>query len=182
MARKQSVQEEIDEATLPIVPGRRTTRPRQTLLDPQAPMPGALKHVGPKRIESVKDRKKADPKHLRDRFSLYCRELGRTYGDTPRALALVFDIPLEDAQARESELHQEITRAVNTMSNKDLFDMHSISKPHRMMRIREIFYSDNLPAVLKATDMLEEMDSHAKSSGDTWEDWIASVPLDVRKR
>jgi hypothetical protein len=181
MARKQSVQEEIDEATLPIVPGRRTTRPRQTLLDPQAPMPGALKHVGPKRIESAKEKKKADPKHLRDRFTIYCQELGKTYGDTARALALAFDIPLEEAQARKGDLHQEITRSINAMSNKDLFDMHGISKPYRMMRLREIFYSDNLAAVLKSTDMIAEEDSHAKSSGDTWEDWIASVPLE-RKR
>jgi hypothetical protein len=178
VSKKQSAQQEIDDATLPIVPGRRTTRTRQTLLDPQAPMPGAMKHVGPVSPTQVEHRKeKADPKHLRDLFPLYCRELGKSMGDPAPALAVVFDIPIQEAQERQVELHHEITRAVNAMTNKELFDMHGISKAHRMMRLREILYSDNLAGVLKATDMLEEMDSHSKSSGDTWEDWIAGEML-----
>src|SRR5215813_6100872 len=174
MPRKKLIQDDVDEATLPIVPGRRTAKAsKQQLLDPQAPMPGAMKHVGPKPLSSEKRARQADPKHLRDRFALYCRELAKSFGDPIPALAIVFDIPIEEAREREVELHREITKAVNAMSNKDLFDMHGVSKAHRVMRLREVFYSDNLAGVLKATDMLEEMDSHAKSSGDTWEDWIA---------
>jgi hypothetical protein len=178
MPRKQTVQQELDEATLPIIPGRRTTRARQTLLDPLASMPGAMKHVGPRPVDKPKrELKEADPKHLRDRFGLYCKELARHFGDPVPALAIVFDISIEEAGSMSIELHQQMMRAVNTMSNKELFDMHGLNKAHRMMRLREIFYSDNLAGVLKATDMLEEMDSHAKSSGDTWEDWIASVSV-----
>jgi hypothetical protein len=177
MSKKPSVKEELDDGTLPIVPGRRTTRTRQVLLDPQAPMPGALKNVGPKPVKTEKQRNRVDPKHLRDRFALYCRELAKSYGDPVPALAIVFDVSIEEAQLREVELHHEITRAVNVLSNKDIFDMNGVSKAHRVMRLREVFYSDNVAAVLKATDMLEEMDSHAKSSGDTWEDWIASVGM-----
>jgi hypothetical protein len=178
MPRKPHVQDDIDDATLPIVPGRRTTRSRQTLLDPQAPMPGAMKLVSPRRpLKRERSEPRSDPKHLRNLFPLYCKELGKSFGDPVPALAIVFDIPIEEARERQVELHHEITRAVNAMSNKELFDMNGISKAHRMMRLREIMYSDNLAAVLKSTDMLEEMDSHSKSSGDTWEDWIAGEAM-----
>lgn len=173
MARKKSIQQEIDDSTLPIVPGRKTKVGKQTLLDPQAALPGAMKRVGPKPLQSATQQEKADPKHLRQRFSLYCKQLVEHGGDPVPALAIVFDITVEEARERQVELHQEITKAVNVLSNKELFDMNGISKQHRIMRLREMMYSDHPAVVLKSMDMLNDMDSGNKSSGDTWEEWAA---------
>ena len=176
MSKTRSAKEQLDEGTLPIVPGRKSRVGKQTLLDPQAPLPGALKRVGPKPVktkEQLAEQEKSDPKHLRQRFSLYCKKLAEYGGDPVPALAVVFDVTEEEARERQVELHQEITRAVNVLSNKELFDMNGISKQHRLMRLREMMYSDHPAVVLKSLDMLNDMDTGSKSSGDTWEEWAA---------
>jgi hypothetical protein len=172
MPRKKTAQQEVDDATLPIIPGR-STRNRQTLLDPQAALPGAMKRVGPKPVQTEKQQNRADPKHLRQRFALYCKELAAKMGDPVPSLAVAFDITIEEARERQVELHTEITRAVNVMSTKELFDMNGISKQHRIMRLREMMYSDHPAVILKAMDMLNDYDGSNKSSGETWEEWAA---------
>ena len=172
MGRK-SIKEQIDDAQLPIISGR-TTKHQQKLLDPQAPLPGALKRVGPRVSRETKTQtKQSDPKHLRERFAAYCTALADNYGNPAQALAVVFDIPIEEAREREVELHTEITRAMQGVSTRELFSMNQMSKEHRMLRLRDFMYSP-LPAVaLKAMDMLNELDGATKSSGDTWEEWAA---------
>lgn len=172
MARKKSAHQEVEDATLPIIPGR-STKNKQTLLDPQAALPGAMKRVGPKPIQTEKQQNKADPKHLRQRFSSYCKELVKSAGDPVPAIAMIYGISEEEAREREIELHSEIMRAVNNMSQKELFEMNGISKAHRTMVLKDMMYSDIPAARLKAVDMLNDMDGSSKSSGDTWEEWAA---------
>lgn len=173
MVRKATPQQELDEATLAIVPGRKSRGPKQKLIDPQAPLPGAMKRVGPRPEPSAKEIKEADPKHLREKFDLYCRLLAEHYGEPVPALAAVFGISLEEAAERQAELHNEITRATSAMTQRDLFSMLNISKEHRTARLKTMMYCDNPAVSLKAMDMLNDMDGNAKSSGDTWEEWIA---------
>lgn len=171
MPRKRSIQQDLDDATLPIVPGRKPSK--QTLLDPQSALPGAMKRVGPKLAATEREQAKSDPKHLRQRFSLYCKQLTLHMGDPVPALAMVFEISLDEAQERQAELHHEIMRAVNNMSQKELFEMNGISKSHRTMVLKDMMYSDMPAARLKAVDMLNDMDGSGKSSGETWESWVA---------
>lgn len=169
MARKPA--EIADDATLPIVSGRKTKTTNQRLIDPQAPLPGAMKRVGPN-LAKRSPEKKADPKHLRDRYALYCRLLAENYGNPAPALAEVFDISIEEAQLRQVELHTEITRAMQGVSTRELFTMNQMSKEHRLMHLRSLMYHPNPAVSLKAMDMLNELDGATKSSGDTWEEWI----------
>lgn len=179
MPRKKSEADLLDDATISIVPGRKSKPTRGKLLDPQAPLPGALKRVGPlAEKEDTKQQKlviKADQKILRAKFDQYCRELTKSYGDPVPALAIVFDISEDEARERQVELHDEITRAVNSLSTKDLLDMSGLSKPYRIMKLKLAMNSDNPAAMLKAIDMLNDMDGASKTSGETWEEWIASA-------
>jgi hypothetical protein len=172
MARKR-VEQEMDEATLPIVSGRKTKATGGKLIDPQAPLPGAMKRVGPKPAQTAASIKKADPKHLREKFNEYCKHLATHYGDPVPALALTFNISEVEAEERQTELHNEIMRAMQGMTTRDLLAQNGMSKEHRLMRMKQFMYSENPVAAIKAMDMIGELDGATKSSGDTWEDWIA---------
>ena len=127
----------------------------QQLIDPHAPLPGAIKIVSdqrpPRRGRGVAESDRA-------KYALYLEELVRTGGDVASALATALNIPLEEAHEKRAELHAEMLEKGMGRSVSKVLRESDLNAEGRIAVLRSLVYSGVPAAQLRAIDLLSEMD------------------------
>jgi hypothetical protein len=158
-----------DEVSLPALPRHR----KQDDRDPREPLKIGL--AGIDQGEARPLNTAVDTKQL---VAKYARNLTAMNGDVALALAVTYEIPVEEAKEKMLELHDHICGASKAHTDlSDLFERFDLGTPVLLARLREMLFSPKEAVALKAIEMATEMNatSKAKRIGTTWEQLVAGV-------
>jgi hypothetical protein len=178
MARKRSAAKgeadmldpQAQQLAIPGAHGRHDAR------DPREPLPtGVANHDDVPRLQTVEA---SDARLSKDLATVYARNLIAFDGDVIRALAATFGVSEDEATARMRELHERARGASRaTTSIGEMFERHDVTSEVRIAKLREMMFSPQPAAALKAIDVLNDLDAtqKAKRIGTTWETFVTRV-------
>ena len=157
------------------------SRHHEHLEDPLTPMVGATEaHEPPKRRKrnvqgeeiavTTAERKRAGERYLR-----YLDLVIACNGDRRAALALLYDVEIDEVLERENELHAEVMAGAGVASMGDLLKKNDVAKETRVALLKRHAFSPVPAASLKAIDMLGEMDNDKSDQAGRYESYLAAI-------
>lgn len=99
------------------------------------------------------------------RYDAYLDNLGTFHGDIDQALAIVYQVSIEQASERRAELLADVQLGIGSSSLGEIISRRDLNHSALITLLRKWAYCGNPAASLKAIDMLRDMGEGAPSEG-----------------
>lgn len=171
--KPQPIVGELEEAPLAIPAALPRGREHEHRVDPYRTLAGAMP---PPDAPPTKPRKGArahdenaaylaDQRQRTERYDRYLDSLSTFQGDVDAALAIVYQIDVQQAQERHGELLADVQQGIGSSSLGEIIGRRDLSHNALVTLLRKWAYCGNPAASLKAIDMLRDMGDGAPSEG-----------------
>lgn len=145
---------------------------REHRVDPYRMLPGAVppedapkRRRGRKKNEDKIAEARAHARWRMERYDRYLDALSDMHGDTIGALAIVYQVPLEVAEQKRSELLADVQTGLATASFAEQLVRLDLDRNARLAMLRKHVYARNPAQSLKAIEMVSELDSKSPDVG-----------------
>lgn len=108
------------------------------------------------------------------RYDLYLDRLIAMGGDKLAAIASIFNLSLQETQARFEELYAQIQHGKASSSIGELLDRNDLNKAAQVAILRRHAYSPNPAASLKALDMIGDL-SGTNEEADSYDRYVRAI-------
>lgn len=145
----------------------------QVLIDPLAPMSGAIKMVSDQRAPK---RKPGQAKAAKEVYQLFLRNLVALNGNEVQALSATLGLNQSDVENRAQELKDSIiANATTGRSLQDILKVYNINKEARIAILASHAFSSVPAASLKAIDMLNDLDAGRVADEASYESYVRRI-------
>lgn len=154
--------------------------PHEHRIDPYRTLPGPVppqdkpKRRGRRKSADIQAEARAHARWRMERYDRYLDALCEYHGDTVKALSIVYQIDIHEAERRRTELLADVQTGLATASFAEQLVRLDMDKNARLAMLRKHMFAPNPAQSLKALDMIEEMDTNAPDIG-SYEHYVRMV-------